>query len=590
MRVRSLGANRAVNLYKFRSGAASLFSGDRIIFFLITLIVTYLILCPVVVLIISSLKAAGDRLPLEDAPWTIRNYVNVFSAGETYVLFRNSIVYSLSSVSGALVIAAALVWLTERTDIPGRNLVFTLLLLPLGIPAMVKAIGWSFLASPTIGWINVLLRNILNSETRAGPLNIYSLAGIIFVSTLSLVPSIMLLIAGAFRNFDPSFEEASDACGASKARSQFRITIPLLRPALVAAFIYFFATVLDDFQIPAILGLSAGIRVFSTKIFLATHPNNGLPDFGLASGYGMVLFSVALVLIVIYRKVVSKQHRYSVVTGKAYRPRLIHLGKWKYIALAGVAIYLLLSVALPLFILLWVSLQPYITVPSVSGLESMTTKNYAALVGLDQFRKAAMNSGFVALVVPTVTMLVSTLTSWMAVRGQHWSGSIADFLTFLNTAVPSIVFAVAIMFVYLSFPIVPIYGSIWIIIIAFVTRYMSYSNRLMGAAVIQIHRELEEASEVSGASQRTTFFRVTLPLLLPSFLNGWLWVAVHALKEGTIAVMLMTPANVVVAALIWETFHEGGNHGLVGAMSIIITLVSFFLTLLARKALIPEWV
>lgn len=585
--MRSLSENRAT-LYEFPSSAGSRFSCASIIFLLITLIVTYLVLCPLLFLIVSSFKATADRLPIEGVPWTIRNYIVVFSAGETYLLFRNSIIYALSSVCGALFLATALVWLTERTNIPGCNLIFTLLLLPLGIPAMVKAIGWSFLASPTIGWINVLLRYALNIESHTGPLDIYSLPGIIFVSTLSLVPSIMLLIAAAFRNFDPSFEEASEACGASKSKSQWRITLPLLRPALVAAFIYFFATVLDDFQIPAILGLSAGVRVFSTKIFLATHPNNGLPDFGLASGYGMVLFLLALVLIVIYRNVVSKQHMYSVITGKAYRPRRIHLGKWKYIAFAAVAVYLLLSVVLPLFILLWVSLQPYITVPSIIGLKRMTTKNYAALIGLDQFRKAAINTGLVTLVVATVTMLVSTWTSWMAVRGQHWSSSIADFLTFLNTAVPSIVFGVAIMFVYLSFPIIPIYGSIWIIIIAFVTRYMSYSNRLMGAAVIQIHRELEEASAVSGASQETTFFRVTLPLLLPSFLNGWLWVAVHALKEGTIAVMLMTPANVVVAALIWETFHEGGNHGLVGAMSILITLVSFLLTLLVRKALVPE--
>lgn len=566
----------------------SFFSFDRILFYLVALLVTYLVVSPLVLLIISSFKSTADRLPIEAVPWTLANYTNVISSPETYVLLQNSLLYAFCSVAGALAIAVPFVWMTERTDIPGKNFLFTLLLVPLAMPAMIKAIGWSFLASPSVGLVNVILRSVFSLEATSGPLNIYSLGGIIFVSVLSLVPSIVLLIAGPFRGFDPSLEEASEVAGATKAQSQLRITLPLMRPALLGGFVYFFATALDDFQIPAILGLNAGVQVFSTKIYVATHPYDGLPDYGLASGYSMVLFFIALLLIVIYRRVVQRQHMYSVITGKNYRPRLIPLGRWKYVALASIALYLFLAAVLPLLMLLWISLQPYLNVPSWHGFTQLTFEHYSDLLGMPQFRLAATNTIIVTAIAATVTMFLSTMTAWMAVRGQFVGSSLPDTLTFLNTAVPSIVFGLAIIFVYLSLPVVRIYGTIWIIVVAYITRYMSYSNRVMSAAVIQIHKELEEASEVSGAPQRMTFFRVTLPLMLPSFLNGWLWVAVHCLREGTIAVILMTPGSVVLAALIWEMFQEGGNHGSVAAMSLAVTGASFLLTLIGRRGLTAQ--
>ncbi len=566
----------------------SYLSLDKLFFYLIAVFVIYLVISPLILLVLSSFKSTGDRLPTEAVPWTLANYSQVLQSPETYILFRNSLLYALCSVSGALAIAIPLVWLTERTDLPGKNLLFTLLLIPLAMPAMIKAIGWSFLASPSIGVVNVVTRSVFSMDTTTGPFNIYTLPGIIFVSILSLVPSIMLLIAGPFRSFDPSFEEASEVSGATRVQSQLKITLPLMRPALLASFVYFFAAALDDFQIPAILGLGAGIRVFSTKIYLATHPYDGLPDYGLASGYSMMLFLVALTLILSYRKVVKRQHMYAVITGKGYRPRIISLGKWKYVAFGGISLYLILAAVLPLLILLWISLQPYLNIPSFEGMAHLTGDHYRELLRLEQFRAATTNTVVVTLIVATATMFLSTVTAWMAVRGQFWGSSLPDTLTFLNTAVPSIVFGLALIFLYLSIPSVQIYGTIWIIIIAYITRYMSYSNRVMGAAVVQIHKELEEASASSGASQRTTFLRVTLPLLLPSFLNGWLWVAVHSLREGTISVILMTPFNVMLAALIWGMYQEGGQHGLVAAMSLAVTSASFLLTLIGRRALLVE--
>ncbi len=565
-----------------------IFSAEKLIYLIPALLIAYLVLPPLLLLLISTFKSTADRLPIEPGPWSLNNYIKVFSSAESYLLFQNSLVFAIPTVLISLSISAILVWLIERTDIPKRDFLFALILMPIAMPGLIKAIGWTYLASPRIGAFNVALRNVFDLEGQTGPLNVYSIPGMVFVSALSMVPSIVLMLSGAFRSFDPALEEASAVAGASKLQTQRNVTLPLLRPALLGALIYYVVDALDNFQIPAILGLNAGIHVYSTRIYLAANPVSGFPDYGLASGYAMVLFILALILIVGYQRMMRRAHRFAVVTGKGYRPQRISLGKWKYAAFTGVALYLLLAAISPIVMLLWVSFQPFFNVISSEGFSRLTVSNYVAISNMTQFKRAAFNTVTISLIVATATMLLASLTAWMSVRGRFRGSSIPDFLTFVNMAVPSVVFGLAIMFVYLSFSFLPIYGTIWIIMIAFVTRYLSFTTRLVAGAVVQIDKQLEEASEASGASVWTTVRRITLPLLLPSFMSGWLWVAVHALRESTIAVMLTTPSNVVLSALIWERFHEGREQGLVAAMSVIVVAVCLVLAFFGRRALLYE--
>ena len=564
-------------------------SPGKLVFIVPAVIVIYLVVPPLLLLVISTFKSNANQLPLDPGPWTLTNYVRVFSNVETFILFRNSLIYALATVSLSLAIAGVLVWLMERTDLPARNLVFGLILLPIAIPGLVKAIGWSLLANPNRGVLNVFARDFLGFQGDYGPLNIYSLTGIIFVSALSHVPSVTLMIAGAFRNFDPALEEASELSGANWTKTQRYVTLPLLKPSLMAACIYFFASGLDDFQIPAILGMNAGIHVFSTRIYLATHPVTGLPDFGLASTYSILLLAVAMLFIYLYRRVVRKGEKFAVVTGKGYRPARYRLGKWKYVALAGVGLYLLLAAILPMLELLWVSLQPWFAMPSVAAIGRISFIHYVELFDMGQFHLAFFNTILIAPIVATATMLLSTLIAWNALRGQYRGKALPDTLSFINLAVPTVVFGLAVLFVYLSIPpLRVVYGTIWILVIAFTTRYLTYCVRLMGGAVIQIHSELEEASEVSSASRWQTFLRITLPLLMPSFINGWLWTAVHSLREATLAVMLLTPANVVLASLIWSQWQEGGSYGPVAAMSVIVVSITALLALVSRMAFLNK--
>lgn len=546
-------------------------------------IVLYLVVPPLILLVVSTFRSTADALPLEPGPFTLANYVQVFTDPDTFILFRNSLVYALATVSISLAIGVVLVWLIERTDLPAKGIILALVLLPVAIPGMVKAIGWAMLANPNMGVLNSMLRDVFGLEDRYGPINIYSLGGIIFVSALSHVPSVTLMIAGAFRSFDPVLEEAAQMSGAEWRQTQRRVTMPLLKPSLLAAFVYFFAAGLDDFQIPAILGLNADIHVFSTKIYLATNPVRGLPDYGLASTYSIVLLLVALVLIIVYRRATRESARYAVITGKGYRPSRIALGHWRYAAFAGVAVYLLLAAVLPMLTLLWVSLQPFFVVPSAAALSRLSSTHYVAMIGAGQFQNALFNTLIIAPIVATATMLLATLIAWNGSRGHVLGGVVPDVLTFINLAVPTVVFGLAILFVYLSFPLLqPIYGTIWILVIAFTTRFLTYATRLMGGAVVQIHKELEEASEMAGATRAQVFWRITLPLLRPSFLNGWLWVVVHALREATLAVMLMTPSNIVLASMIWAQWREGVSYGPVAAMSVVVVGLTSGLALLSH--------
>ena len=561
------------------------FSAEKLIYFVPFAIVVYLIVPPLLLLFVASVRSTELQLPIEPGPWTLSNLIRVFSDADTYLLFRNSFFYAASSVSISLSIAISLVWLLERTDLPARNVVFAVLLVPLAVPGYLKAIGWTFLASPSIGALNVLLRNLLGLEGSVGPLNIYTLSGMIFVSALSSVPSYVLMISGAFRNFDPALEEASEVAGASRFQTQAFVTMPLLRPALLAAAIYFLADALDDFQIPAILGINAGVYVLSTRIYMEVQPFGRLPDYGIASTYALLLFTVALILILLYRRMMARHERFAVVTGKGYRPQRLALGRWKYVCFIGVALYILLAAVLPMLVLIWVSLQPVVGPFSIASLKILTLANYAELWNMTLFRRAVVNTLLIAPLVATATSLLSTLVAWMSLRGQFRGKSIPDVLTFINTAVPGVVLALAVMFVYLSFPFLPIYGSIWILVIAFATRYLSYSVRVMGGAVVQIHKELEEASQVSGASSWGTFGRIMLPLLFPAFMNVWVWIAIHAFREATLAVMLMTPANVVLSSLIWTRWREGIEHGLVAAMSVLVLSLSLVVAFVGRRRL-----
>lgn len=551
-----------------------------VIAILIAAVVFYLIIGPLGVLIFSSFRATKDLLPFEATTFTLDNYIQVFSSPLTYQLLINTFQYAFIALVIGLGLAMIFAWFVERTNAPGRTILVTLALAPLGVPGIVETMAWILIANPTNGILNLWLRSWFDLTATQGPLNIYSIAGMGWVTGLKLVPSAYIMIASVMARLDPALEEASLASGASQFTTFRRITGALMRPALLSVIILFGVIVIEMFETPAMLGMPAGIFVFSTLVFNAAHPPMGLPDYGLASSYAILSLMIGALLIYFYHRMVRRQERFVVVTGKGYRPRQVVLKrKWQAVFTSSIVLYVLLSALIPLIVLLWASFG-ILYKPLSLGLA--TFNNYLHIAEYPGFMESVWNTLLISVGSSTGTMILALLVAWLAVRSGFRGGWIPDRLTIAAVAIPNIVIALALIFFYSRFPL-PVYGTIWIIMIAHVTRFLAYNSRVMNAAYLQIHKELEEASEASGAGWWPTMTRIVLPILWPAFIRGWLWVFVHALRDVTLALMLFAAYNQTIGVALWQIWMEHGDFELGAAIAVPLMLVSLGLSLLIAR-------
>ena len=556
------------------------FSARSFAFGLTLLVVSYLVLVPLITLLYASIKSTEDKLPFETTATTLANYALVFSSPATPAIILNTSLFTVGSLLVGLPLAIVFAWLLERTAIPGRAWVASLILVPMTIPSLLSAIAWIQLLDPRIGWVNVALRGALRLTGDTGPLDIYSLGGMCFVQGLRLVPSAYLMIAASFRAMDPSLEEQSAMAGQGIIQTTLRVTLPIVRPALLAALIYYVIVVIESFDIPGLLGFTARVRVLSTAIYWATHSEVGLPDYGLASALGSIILAVALLLMWLYHRLTAHQERFATITGKGYRPRQISLNRWTLPALLLCLSYIFIAVFLPFVMLLWTSVQPFYAPPSMESLSRATFDGYANIWRDSSVVRAIWNTTVLAVVTAVTTMGLSVLVSWFVVRRRHASGGLTGYLaalSFLPQGVPSIVIGLALIFVYVRFPI-PIYGTLWIIALAMTTRYLAFSSRTTTSALIQVHGELEEASQMSGAPWLRTLRRITMPLLAPAMVNVFFWVAVHAMQELSMALMLYNPDTVVVSTMIWSMWQNGRTAD-AAVLGVMLTFLSALLLL-----------
>lgn len=541
-------------------------------------IVSYLVVIPLVTLLYASVRSTEDKLPFESTTTTLANYALVFNSPATLPILWNTFLFTAGSVAIGLPLALSFAWLFERTELPGRAWMANLILLPMTIPSLLSAIAWIQLLDPRIGLVNVALRAISGANTETGPFDIYSLAGMCFVQGLRLVPSAYLMTAASFRAMDPSLEEQSSMAGKSPGRTMFKITLPILRPALLAALIYFIIVVIESFDIPGLLGFTARVRVLSTAIYWATHSEVGLPDYGLAAALATIILAVALLLMWMYQRVTAHQERFATITGRGYRPRQLKLGGWKLPALIYCFAYLLIAVLLPFVMLLWTSVQPFYAVPSMESLVRASFDGYLSIWRDGSVLRAVWNTLVLSAVTAIACVLLSILVSWFVVRRRRESRRLASYLatvSFLPQGVPSIVIGLALIFVYVRFP-VPIYGTLWIIALAMTTRYLAFSSRAAASALVQVHGELEEASQMAGARWFRTLSRITAPLLAPAIVNIFFWVAVHAMQELSMALMLYNPSTVVLSTLIWSMW-QNGRTAEAAVLGVVIIVLSGFL-------------
>jgi len=544
------------------------------------LLVLGLVLVPLSFLILGSFSTA--RLPtdfsLETMGWV--NYLKVYTDPETYALLGNTVIYVAGSALLGISLAVTLAWLVERTNMPGKLWIYAGVPMTLAVPGMLQAMAWVLLLSPRIGLINKSLQNFLDLDQP--PINIYSLGGMVFLEGLRLVPTAFLMLVPLMRSMDPTLEEAAAVSGARPFSATRKITLRLLAPGLVAVMIYQLMTALEVFEIPGILGLPAGIYVFSTKIYAIIRSATFMPVYGQANALAMVYLLIAVVTTYFYARMISRVEKYTIITGKGYRPRQFDLGGWRYLALAFVFLYLFLAILLPFFVFAYASFLSYLQTPSLEAMKSMTLKNYRFLAQYGEAGDALKNTILMVVMTATATVLLSFFVSLVVVRSKFWGRKLLDQLAFVPHAIPGIVLGIAFFWVFLKIDFLPIYGTVWAISIGFTVSFLSYGSRAMNASLLQIHKELEEAAYVSGARPWRTLWRVFLPLMLPTFVGVWIWVVLHAVRIAGLPLILYEgPRNQVLSILIWNMWDQGYVPA-VAAIGTLLMLTLLLLTLAVR--------
>src|SRR3954467_4748055 len=540
------------------------------------LLVMWLALVPLVFLVWQSFLT--PQTATRPAVFTLDNYRNAYYSAETFRLFLNSVQYAAGTSVFALCLGTTLAWMNERTNTPFKKLFFALSIIPLVIPGILFVVAWIMLASPKIGILNVAVQRLF--DTDYVPFNIYTMTGMIWTDGLHYSPMAFLLMTAAFRSMDPSLEESAMMSGASVLQVAWKITLRLAWPAALASLLILFVRSLESFEVPALLGLPVGIQVYTSSIYQAIHQYPS--QIGLGAAYAITLLLITSIGIYMQSQLAYQGSKFSTVTGKGFRPRTIDLGGWRYFAAALFVLYFVVIVLLPFLVLVWSSLQKFYSAPSWAALSRVSLDSYRTILDYPQFWSTVRNSLFLAITTATVVMLIGAVISWVVVRTKIRGRWALDNLASLPLVFPGLVLGLSIMICYLYLDI-GVYGTIWILLIAYVTRFLPYGTRYVSTSMMQIHKELEESAAMSGASWGLTFRRVVLPLLKPGLLAGWIYVMIVSIRELSSSILLYSPGTEVVSIMIWELW-QNGQYVELSALGVMLIVALLFLVMLAQLA------
>jgi iron(III) transport system permease protein len=537
-------------------------------------LVGWLALVPLVFLLWQSFLT--PQTVAAPARFTLENFRTAYLDPDNARLFFNSLQFATGAAALALALGTALAWINERTNTPFKRLSFALAIIPLVIPGILFTVSWIMLASPKIGLVNLVLQKL--TDTDAVFVNIYTMTGMIWVDGLHYSPMAFLLMSAAFRSMDPSLEEQAAMSGASLPQIARLVTFKLAWPAAVGTLLILFVRALESFEVPALLGLPVGIHVYTSSIYQAIHQYPS--EIGVASAYAVTLLIITSLGIYAQSRLSSQGAKFATVTGKGFRPRTIDLGGWRYFAAALFALYFVVIVLLPFLVLLWSSTQKFYAAPSWAALSRASLDSYRAVLDYPQFADTVWNSFVLAIGTGVTVMLASAVMAWIVVRTRVPGRWLIDNIASLPLVFPGLVLGLAIMVCYLTVDI-GIYGTLWIMFVAYVTRFLPYGMRYSATSMLQVHKELEESAAMSGASWAVTFRRVVLPLLQPGLLAGFIYVMIVSVRELSSSILLYSPGTEVVSIMIWELW-QNGQYVELSALGVMLIVALFCLVTAAQ--------
>jgi iron(III) transport system permease protein len=534
----------------------------------VIVVLGYLVLSPLVYLVWRGLTT-GEGFGLS-------NITAAYSVPGTSEMLLNSVMFACGSAFVSTVTGTALAFFCVRSNAPLKPLLYAASIVPLIVPGILYTIAWVYLIGGNVGVIKKMFANF-----GLGFLvpDAFSMPGMILIDGLHLAPLVFLLMYAAFRSTDPALEESAMMSGATVPQTVRRVTLPLVRPALLGAVLIMVVRGLESFETPAVLGIPSGTWVFTSRIFDALHT---YPiKYDQASIYSLTLLLVTALGLLLVQFMNRRSERFQTVTGKGFRPRTLDLGKWRWPVSIGFLLYFIVAVIAPLLILLWMSLLPFYQTPGIEPLGSLTFSNYAELFDTRGVTDSIKNSLILAVTSATAVMLFTAVISWMVLKSKFKGRRLLDLLASFPLAMPGLVLGVALIFIYLRSPL-PIYGTLVILFIAYVTRYLPYGMRYSGSSLAQVGAELEESAKMSGATWRDSFRRIVLPLMAPGLVAGWIYVMVVSVRELSSSILLYSQSTRVMSVTIWE-FWQNGQTGVLAALGVCMVGVLMALVAVAYK-------
>lgn len=531
-------------------------------------VLTFLVIYPVAMLLLGALT---DTNPVVNGfgafNLSLDNFVTVLANENVHAALFNSLIACTGGTALAVIIGLTFSWIVVRTNTPWKGFIAAVSVIPLFVPPLVAAVAWSILGSPKTGLINTLFR-WAGLDWR---IDLYSMSGLIVVFGMYYAPYVYMFTASALRNMDPSLEEASEIAGASAFRTLFTVTFPLIAPAIISGMLLSFVVMLGIYGIPAVLGAPANISVLTTYIFKLTAWNP--PLYNTAAAVAIILMVVTAGLVVLQQRVLSGRS-YATVAGKAFRPRSLNLGAWRWLTLGLAFIYLFIVVVLPTLALLVAAFRKFLFIRDAASLFDM--KQYS-MVHFDSVfdNPLTVRSIINTMEVGVVTALVGGVLAFAIGYTIHRTrvagrGSI-DVLSTLPVAIPGLVIGVAYLWAWIGLP-GGLYGTIWILALAFVARFMPDTVKALSTSFLQIHKELEEAAWVCGKGLLGTIRTIVLPLASPGVIAAMTLLFVLAIRELGSSLFLYTSDTMVMAVLLLD-YYEGGNTGKTAAFSLVQTLL-----------------
>jgi iron(III) transport system permease protein len=553
-------------------GWRQLINGRYLTMAIASVVVAYLALVPVSTMLYASLQS--NFLGVGSSSWTFSNFSRTFTTAGFGTLVANSFIYAAATSAVCIVIGFGLAWLVVRTNAPFKGFARAAALVPLIIPGVLNTIAWSLLLSPQQGPLNHVLQS-------AGlpAFNIYSLQGMVFVQSMHVVPVAYLMGTAAFSSMDMSMEEAALSSGASPVRTFFSITLRMARPAILSAALLMFIQTISNFEVPQLIGVPGHTFVFVSQIYAALQQFPA--DYGTVGVIGVFVLVIAVAGLYLSRRV-SKGAGIQTITGKAFRAQVQDLGKWRWLGFACFLVFFVVAVALPLAMLLWSSLLPGYESPSLHALRDFTLSNYSSIFSQPQLVQSVKNSLIVSVSTGLIVTVLSAVVAYVTVKTRIIGRGLLDGLATVPIAVPSVVMGVGILYFYLVAPLpVHLYGTLAIMVIAFVTITMPYAMRYIVPGLAAIKDELEEAATSSGATWFQGFRRIFVPLLMPSLLAAFLYSMIVSFREISAAIFLYSTGTQVVSVQIYDLFRNG-DYPVVAALGIMMVIFLVILVVLVQ--------